>query len=52
MVLLEEVRSIRPSDSSEEVSRKLEVREGIWQVRLKTEVPFGLNAKGEFRFKY
>ena len=52
VVLLEEVRSIRPSDSSEEVSRKLEVREGIWQVRLKTEVPFGLNAKGEFRFKH
>ena len=50
VVILEEVRSISPSDSPDEASRKLEMREGVWQVRLRTEVPFGLNTKGEFRF--
>ena len=50
VVILEEVESISANDSHGEILRKLETREGIWQVRLKTEVPHGLNVKGDFRF--
>ena len=49
VVILEKVSSIKETDSQKEVTRKLEIREGIWQIRLKTEAPFGLNVKGDFR---
>ena len=44
------MESISANDSHGEILRKLETREGIWQVRLKTEVPHGLNVKGDYRF--
>ena len=48
IVILEVVRDITPNDSYEVIKRKLQVREGIWQVRLRTEAPFGLNVKADF----
>ena len=48
IVLLEEVH-ISPSDSPQVILRKLEKKEGDWQVRLNTEHPWGLNMKDDFK---
>ena len=49
IIILESVQGIFSTDSKEEILRKLELREGLWQVKLRTEVPYGLNVKDDFR---
>ena len=49
VILLEEVKSISPSDSEDVKRAKLHEREGIWQGRLQSYVPGGHNVRGEFK---
>ena len=49
VIILEEVKGISQTDSPASIVKKLETREGIWQVRLQSEVPLGLNVRGEFK---
>ena len=51
IIILETV-NISPSASKEEILRKLEMREGFWQIRLRSEVPYGLNVKDDFRLSF
>ena len=52
IVILEVVKNIVASDPPEIVREKLEIREGFWQARLRTEMPYGLNSKDEIKNQY
>ena len=47
VIIIESVDNTLPTDSTNEITRKLQVREGVWQTKLNTEVPFGLNIRGD-----
>ena len=47
VVILEEVNGILSNDSDLEISRKLKQREVIWQTKLNSWVPYGLNVRDE-----